>query len=159
MRRLLVAIVTLSLFAGLTLEPAAEALAAGRVPSGVRTIRVALTDPLKRGPGAHRPVYKTLTRASTVAAVVAATRALPVAKQHGVCPMIMRIGPDLTVSFRNAAGTTVAQAQVEVAIGSSGQSGSTPCFPIRLVSSGKLTDLLGNSWVRMIGRLIGVTIS
>ena len=155
MRRLLPAIVTIALVLG----PAAPAFAANHLPSGVKKISVTLTFPLKTVSGSENTVRRTLTKAATVAEVVSATNALPTAAVRGVCPMLEVLGPELTVVFRNSSGTALATAQVQVVQGSRGESGSTRCFPIRLISSGKDTDLLGNGWVRLIGRLIGKSIS
>ena len=164
MRRLLPAIVTLGLLLGL----AAPAMASNRVPKGITKINVTLTFP-SRKPGpqpnnakaltAQKPVRRTLTAAATVTQVVKATDALTVAVRHGVCPMIMRLGPELTVVFRNASGTAVATAVVEVTTGNHGTDGSTACFPIHYVSGSKSAPLLGNSGIRMMGKLIGTAIS
>jgi hypothetical protein len=155
MRRLLPAIV----ISGVLLIFAAPALAGNRLPSGITKVNVTISFPLRTVSGYRKAVHVTLTRSSTVAKVVNATAALPVAKARGVCPMIMRLGPELTVVFRNASGTEVAAAEVAVVQGSKGQSGSSACFPIRLTSSGKTANLLGNSWVRMMGKLAGTAIS
>ena len=158
MRRLLAAIVTCGLLS-VALAAAAPALAAGRLPGGIARISVTISSPLKTGSGSRKPVHVTLSRAATVAMVVKATNALRVARVHGACPMFMRVGPELSVVFRNSKGTELAAAWVAVTQGSRGDSGSSFCFPIRLVSSGRTTDLLGNGWVRMIGRLAGTAIS
>lgn len=155
MRRLLVAIVT----GALLFLMAAPALASNRVPHGVTKVEIAVNFPLRTVSGYHKPVHVTLTKAAAVAEVVNATDALPVAKMRGVCPMIMRIGPELTVSFRNASGAEIGVAAVAVAQGSKGESGSSPCFPIRFTSAGKTSDLLGNHWVRLMGKLAGTAIS
>lgn len=159
MRRLLAAFVTVGLALCLSLGLAAPALAGGRLPAGITSVGVTLSFPLKSGTGSHRPVHRTFTRAATVSEIVGATDTLRTAPGHVVCPMFVRVGPVLAVVFRNRAGRAVAQAQVQVVQGSRGQSGSSPCFPIRLVGSGREANLLGNSWVRMMGRLIGVRIS
>ena len=161
MRRLLALLVA----AGLLLAPAGLALArdsrtATRVPRGVTRINISITFPLTTGSNRHRPAHVTLTRAATVAEVVAATDALPPAKTRGImCPMYMRIGPVLTVVFRNSGGSEVADATVDVTQGSKGDSGSSACFPIRFSSSGNSASLLGNSWVRLMGKLAGSAIS
>lgn len=159
MRRLLAAFVTAGLALCLSLGPAAPALADSRLPAGIASISVTLSFPLTSGSGSHKPVHKKLTRAATVSEVVGATNKLRVAPGHVVCPMFVRVGPVLAVVFRNSAGRALARAQVQVVQGSRGQSGSSACFPIRLVRSGREANLLGNSWVRMMGRLIGVRIS
>lgn len=138
---------------------AAPALAGGRLPSGITKISVTISFPLRTGSGYRKTVHVALTRPPTVAEVVKATAALPVANARGVCPMFMRLGPELTVVFRNASGTEVAAAEVAVIQGSKGESGSSACFPIRLTTAGKSSDLLGNSWVRMMGKLAGTAIS
>ncbi|HWD69241.1 MAG TPA: hypothetical protein VG293_03540 [Solirubrobacteraceae bacterium] len=160
MRRLLAAIVTSVLLpTAVAWAAAAPASAASRLPRAVAKVSIAISFPLKTVSGYHKPVHRTLTRASTVAEIVSATDALPVAKLRGMCPMIMRIGPELTVVFRNASGTQVATAEVAVTQGSKGDSGSSACFPIRFTSSGQTSDLLGNGWVRMMGRLTRTAIS
>jgi hypothetical protein len=73
--------------------------------------------------------------------------------------MIMRLGPDLTVVFRNSSGTALAEVSVQVADGTKGDSGSSACFPIRFISGGKSQSLVGNSFVRMMGRMLGTAIS
>jgi hypothetical protein len=154
MRRLLAPIVV----AGLMLGLAAPAFAAGRVPSGVTRISVTLTatPTISNTPS---PKHRNFTKAKSVTQIVNATNALPVAKIRGACPMIMRLGPDLTVVFRNSSGTAVAEVTVQVVDGTKGDSGSSACFPIRFSSAGKGEALLGNSFVRMIGRLLGTAIS
>lgn len=154
MRRLLAPIVCL----GLMLVLAAPAYAAGRVPSGVTRVSVTLTfEPTSSN--TRSPERRTFTRASSVTQIVKATDALQTAKVRGMCPMIMRIGPELTVVFRNASGTALAEETVQVVDGTKGDSGSSACFPIRFTSAGKGQSLLGNSFVRMMGRLLGTAIS
>lgn len=157
MRRLLAAVVTAGLIVGLAAP--ALALASDRVPHGVTRISVTLTFPLATPSGSHRAGHRTLARAATIAEVVRATDALPVAHLHIMCPMIVRLGPVLTVIFRNARGSAVAEAQVQVVPGSHGDSGSSPCFPIRFTRGHTDAALVGNRWVRMMGRLIGTAIS
>ena len=154
MRRLLPAIVTV----GLLLGPAAPAFAANRVPKGVIKVSVALTFVLKL-PTNQKPVYRTFARIRTVAEIIHATDALRPVRSRGVCPMIIALGPQLRVTFRNASGAAIAWAQVQVRQGNRGSSGSSPCFPIRYSSAGTNSALLGNSWVRLMGRLIGTAIS
>ena len=133
---------------------------AGRVPSGVTKVSIAISFPLTTPSGQrHKPVHVSLTRSATVAEAVAATNALPLAKMRGMCPMYMRIGPVLTVVFRNSGGSQLATATVDVTQGSKGDSGASACFPIRYVSSGSSSSLTGNSWVRLMGRLAGTAIS
>jgi hypothetical protein len=157
MRRLLAAIVTIGVLAWLAVP--ATALASDRVPRGVTRISATLTFPLATPSGGHRTVHRTLTRAATVAEVVSATDALPVTHRHIMCPMIVRLGPVLTVIFRNARGSAVAEAQVQVVQGAHGDSGASPCFPIRFTRGRTDAALVGNGWVRMMGRLIGTAIS
>jgi hypothetical protein len=104
-------------------------------------------------------MHRAVTRAATVAAVVRATDALSAPRIVGACPMIMVLGPELTVVYRNSRGTALAQAQVQVRAGSRGDSGSSVCFPIHFTSAGRSQSLVGNSFVRMIGRLLGANIS
>jgi hypothetical protein len=133
----------------------ALALSTKRVPSAVTRISVALTFPLK----SRGPEHRTLTKASTVAEVARATDALQTAEIGGVCPMIVRLGPVLTAVYRNSRGTAVARAEVQVVQGTRGESGSSPCFPIRFTRGTENTALVGNGWVRMMGHLIGTAIS
>jgi hypothetical protein len=130
-----------------------------RVPGGVVRIEITIGFPAKGAPGYRRPVHRTLTRRAVVAEVVSATDALPAARPHGACPMIMRLGPELSVVFSNASGMQLAVASVDVAYGSRSDSGASFCFPIRFMGAGRSADLLGNSWVRLMGRLAGTTIS
>jgi hypothetical protein len=153
MRWLLAPILSLALMLGL----AGPAFAANRVPSGVTRVSVTLT--FTPTSGTRKPELRTYTKAKTVAGIVNATDALALAKIHGVCPMIMRLGPDLTVVFRNSSGTELAEETVQVVDGTKGDSGSSACFPIRFTSAGKGQSLLGNSFVRMMGRLLGTPIS
>ena len=159
MRRLLAAIVTLGALVALAVQAPALAASANRVPKGVTRISATVTYPLKTGPGSHKPVHRTLTRVASVAQVVKATDALPVAHVVGACPMLMVLGPELTVIYTNSKGATLAQVRVQVVAGNRGDSGSTVCSPIRFVSGRRSASLLGNSWVRMIGKLIGADIS
>lgn len=154
MRRLLAPVLCLGLLLGL----AAPAFAAGRVPSGVKRISVTLTsEPTssKVRPAEHR----TFTKAASVTAIVKATDALQTAKLRGACPMIMRLGPDLTVVFRNASGSAVAEETVQVVDGTKGDSGSSACFPIHFTSGGQGQSLVGNAFIRMMGRMLGTAIS
>ena len=137
---------------------AAPAFAANRVPRGVTRVSVTLTFAPQTS-GSHKPEQRTYTKAKTVDNVVNATDALALAKIRGVCPMIMRLGPDLTVVFKNSSGTELASETVQVVDGTKGDSGSSACFPIRFSSAGKGESLLGNSFVRMMGRLLGTAIS
>ncbi len=154
MRRLLVAIVTTGLLLGL----ASPAFAGGRVPAGVKRISVALTFPLE-GNGTYKAVHRTLTKTTAVRKVVGALDALRAATVHGVCPMFMRLGPELTVIYRGSSGQMLAETKVLVALGSTGGSGSSYCFPITFTGGGQSQRLVGNSYVRMIGRMIGTPIS
>lgn len=137
---------------------AAPALAAARVPGGVTRVSVTLTF-APSSSGTRSPEHRTFTKASSVAQVVNATDALQTAKLRGMCPMIMRLGPELTVIFRNSSGTALAEETVQVVDGTKGDSASSACFPIRFTSAGKGQSLLGNSFVRMMGRLLGTAIS
>jgi len=155
MRRLLATVAATALF----LSPAAPAWAAGRVPAGVTSVSIAIGFPQKGAPGYRTPVHRSLTRHAAVAEVVQATDALPVARRHVMCPMIMRLGPLLSVTFRSSSGAQLAVATVNVAYGSRGDSGASFCFPIHFVSTSGSAALLGNGWVRLMGRLAGTTIS
>lgn len=155
MRRLLPAIVTVGLLLGF----AAAAMATSRVPKGITKVNVTLTIPAS-GSTTRGTQHKTITKAASVAAIVSATDGLqPPSTKHIMCPMIMRLGPALTVIFRNAKGVEVAEATAQVTLGSKGDDGTSPCFPIRLVMGGKSSALLGNGWIRMMGRMIGTAIS
>jgi hypothetical protein len=152
-RPLLAPILGFALMLGL----AAPAFAANRVPSGVTRVSVTLT--FAPTSGARKPESRTYTKAKTVASVVDATDALASVKVRGECPMIMRLGPNLTVVFRSSNGKELAEETVQVVAGTKGDSGSSDCFPIRFTSAGKGQSLLGNSFVRMMGRLLGTAIS
>jgi hypothetical protein len=157
MRRLLIVVVTLAVTLGIT----APALASNRVPGGVKRIAVILTYP-PRVDGSRRPIRRTLTRLATVRRVIRAVDALQGAQLRGVCPMIMILGPKLTVVFKGggtAGYPTLAEAEVDVMLGTHGSSGSTACFPIHFSSRGLQTALVGNSFVRLMGGLIGTPIS
>jgi hypothetical protein len=154
MRRLLPAIVAL----GLCLALAASAFASGRVPNGVKRINVTLTFPLAVK-GSKPAVHRTLTRAATVQKVVGAADALRTAKVIGVCPMFVRLADELTVVFKGSSGQTLAETRVQVEQGSRGTSGSSPCFPVQFVAGNQNLRLVGNGYVRLLGRLIGTAIS
>jgi len=110
--------------------------------------------------GSRPPVHRTLTKRTTVQRVIRAVNGLQPAKQRIMCPMIMILGPILTVVFKaGPAGPALAQAQVQVRTGTQGDSGASSCFPIRLTARGVQTPLIGNSFVRLMGGLIGVQIS
>lgn len=155
MRRLLILVVTLALALGV----AAPAMASNRVPSKVKRIAVTLTFP-GGVDGSRPPVRRTLTKRTTVQRVIRAVNGLQPAKQRIVCPMVMILGPVLTIVFRaGPAGPALAQAQVQVRTGTQGDSGSSSCFPIRFSAHGVQTPLIGNSFVRLMGGLIGTPIS
>ena len=137
---------------------AAPAIAADRVPSGVTRVSVTLTF-TPASSNTRSPEQRTFTKAASVAQTVNATDALQTAKIRGMCPMIMRLGPELTVVFRNSSGTALAEETVQVVDGTKGDSGSSACFPIRFASAGKGQSLLGTSFVRMMGRMLGTAIS
>jgi hypothetical protein len=105
------------------------------------------------------PARKTFTKASSVAQIVDATDALKTATIRGACPMIMRVGPTLTVVFRNSKGTALAEETVQVVNGSRGDSGSSACFPIHYTSGGQGWSLVGNGFIRTVGRMLGTPIS
>lgn len=158
MRRLLIVVVTLALALGV----AATAVASNRVPANVTRIAVTLTFPGGID-GSRPPVRRTLTKRTTVQRVIKAVNGLQPAKQRIMCPMIMVLGPILTVVFkaggRAGPNPVLAQAQVQVRTGTQGDSGSSSCFPIRLTARGVQTPLIGNSFVRLMGGLIGTRIS
>lgn len=158
MRRLLAPVVCVALMLAVALAAPGLALGAGRVPSGVTRVSVTLTF-APTSSNARGPEHRTFTKASSVAQVVDATDALPTAKLRGMCPMIMRLGPQLTVVFRNSSGAALAEETVQVVDGTKGDSGSSACFPIRFTSAGKGQSLLGNGFVRMMGRMLGTAIS
>jgi hypothetical protein len=155
MRRLLIVVVTLALALGV----AATAVASNRIPGNVRRIVVTLTFP--GGVDGSRPtVRRTLTKRTTVQRVIRSVNGLQPAKQTIMCPMIMILGPILTVVFKaGPAGPALAQAQVQVRTGTHGDSGASSCWPIRLTARGVQTPLIGNSFVRLMGGLIGTPIS
>ena len=120
-------------------------------------IVVALTFPTAMQ-GAGRPIHRTFTHPSKVSAVVNAADMLNAAPLHAMCPMFLRVGPQLTVVFRHGA-TVLAELAVAVTLGTHGYSGASACFPIHFTSRGHNQALVGNSFVRKIGSLIGTAIS
>jgi hypothetical protein len=140
------------------LAVAAPAFAAGRVPSGVKRVSVTLTaNPTTSSTSSA--AQRSFTKAASVAQIVRATDALPLAKARGMCPMLMRLGPQLTLVFSNAKGKAVAQLTVQVEDGTKGDSGSSNCFPIHFMSGDQGASLVGNGFVRMMGRMLGTPIS
>ena len=154
MRRLLPAIAAL----GLILALAAPAFASDRVPTGVKRISVALTFPPTVTPS-KKAVNRTLTKMSTIHEVVGAVDVLRTAKVVGACPMFLRASPELTVVFKGSSGQTLAETRVQVEQGSHGTSGTSFCFPIQFTAGSANQRLVGNSYVRLIGRLVGTPIS
>jgi hypothetical protein len=149
---------TLSILVALALVTAGTAQAAP-VPTSAKVVDVTLT---YAPPVTKKPVHRAFTGHNQVSAVVEAIDALPPARSRGVmCPMILMLGPTLTVVFRaGPAGPALAEARVHVALGTHGSSGSSVCSPISYwIRDRQQTPLLGNSFVRMVGRLIGVKIS
>lgn len=142
--------------------PAGLALAgpapARRVPSGVRHVSVILTFPPRVGGASRLPVRRLFRGAARVRELVDAADALKPARRRGLCPDYLRLGPELTVAFRGRR-SVLATAQVGVASGSRGSSGSSACFPIHFSSRGRVQALVGNGFVRLVGRLIGTAIS
>ena len=114
-----------------------------------------MTLPLK----SSKPVHRTLTKSATVQKVVGAADILHAARVVGACPMFIRVGPELTVVFKGASGKTLAQTRVAVVQGSRGTSGTSACFPIQFTAGSQNLRLVGNSYVRLLGRLIGTKIS
>ena len=162
-RRLLVGVVTILTVAVLWAAGSMPARASGtaRVPVGVRQIVVTLSF-LPSGDGHHRSRERTLTRRASVREVVQAADRLTPAVIRGACPLFMRLGPDLTVVFRGGRRDrlTLAQARVQVVLGRHGDSGASACFPIYFTAGrGGEEPLVGNGFVRLVGRLIGQAIS
>jgi hypothetical protein len=155
MRRLLIVIAVLTS----ALALAAPALASNRVPSNVKQVAVTLTFPPAQN--TKKPVHRTLTSPATVKRLITAVDALKAAQTRRVmCPMIEVLGPKLTVVFRaTRTGPALAEAQVDVSLGSHGSSGSSLCFPIHFSAGTTQTALIGNSFVRLVGGLIGTPIS
>ena len=114
-------------------------------------------------------MHKTLTKAATVHKVVNAADVLQTAQVVKMCPMavplgsrsarlspmFMRLGPELTVVFKGSSGQTLAQTKVQVEQGSRGTSAASFCFPIQFTAGSQNQRLVGNSFVRLFGRLIG----
>ena len=161
MRRLLVTIVTISAAATLLCSRGnAVAAASGRVPPGVNRIVVSLT--FLPGHDGHSGSFeRTLARRAAVRRVVQAADRLKPAVIRGACPQLMRLGPELSIVFRGGRRDQVvlAQARVQIALGTHGDSGASACFPIGFSSGRTHEPLVGNSFVRLIGRLIGRAIS
>ena len=154
MRRLLPAIAAL----GLILALAAPAFASDRIPTGVKKVDVTLTFPPTAG-GSKKTVRRTMTKAATLQKLVDAVDVLRTAKTVAVCPMFIRLSPVLTVVFEGSSGQTLAETRVQVEQGSHGTSGSSFCFPIQFTAGSANQRLVGNSYVRLVGRLIGTPIS
>lgn len=95
-------------------------------------------------------------------AVVRGLDALRPARVHGMCPRYIRLGPSLSVVLRSGTGSVhpaLAAARVAVALGTHGASGSSACFPIHFSSRRHSEALIGNGFVRLVGRLVGTSIS
>jgi hypothetical protein len=156
MRRLLIVIALVAF----SLDLAVPAMASNRVPAGVRVADVTISFPPRVD--TRRPVRRVLTSTAAVSKLVNAIDALPTPKTRGImCPMVVILGPELTVVFRaGPAGPALAETQVAVSTGTHGDSGSNVCSPIRFSARGKSAGpLVGNSYVRLVGRLSGVAIS
>jgi hypothetical protein len=69
------------------------------------------------------------------------------------------VSPELTVVFKSSSGRTLAETRVAVVQGSRGTSGTSACFPIQFTAGSQNQRLVGNSYVRLIGRLVGTPIS
>ena len=136
----------------------ASAAQTPRVPSGTRLVDVTVTFPQTKP---HRPVRRAIKSPRAVAELIRAADALKIPPSGNfVCPMFMILEPSLTVTFRaGPAGPALAQAQLPVSLGTAGSSGSSRCFPIHFSSRGREQSLLGNSFVRLVGRTIGVQLS
>lgn len=109
-----------------------------------------------------RSVRRTFTRGMDLNELVASADSLQRAVMRGACPMIIRLGPTLTVTFRTGRKPpwkTAATLSVQVTLGSHGASGSSACFPIHFSARGVSQALVGNSFVRLVGRLINTPIS
>jgi hypothetical protein len=162
MRRLLVAVVAILTAGALLAAGSVPAWAGGsaRIPPGVRQIVVSLTF-LPGGHG-YESLTRRLDRGASVREVVQAADRLTPAVIRGACPQLMRLGPDLEVLFKGGRRDrlTLAQAHVQITLGDRGDSGASACFPIELsTAGGDERPLVGNSFVRLIGRLIGKAIS
>lgn len=164
MRRLLPAVIALALLPGLAMAAQSSARAprtSGRVPGGVTRVSVTLTFPPHAG-GTRRALHRTLTGARAVRAVVGGLDSLRPARVRGMCPQYLRLAPALSVVLRSGTGSVhpaLAEAQVAVSLGTHGASGSSACFPIHFSSRGHSEALIGNGFVRLIGRLVGTSIS
>ncbi len=136
----------------------ASAAQTARVPSGVKVVDVKITFPQTKP---RKPVSRSITSPHAVAELIRAADALKTPSPGNfVCPMFMILEPSLTVVFRaGPAGPTLAQAQLPVSLGTAGASGSSRCFPIHFSSRGREQSLLGNGFVRRVGRTIGVQLS
>ncbi len=161
MRRLLATIVTITFVAAILCSHGnAVAAASGRVPPGVGRIVVSLTF-LPGRDGHARSSEHTLDRRAAVRRVVQAADRLAPAVIRGACPQFMRLGPDLTVVFKGGRHdeAVLAQARVQITLGTHGDSGASACFPIAFSSGRTHAPLVGNGFVRLVGRLIGMAIS
>jgi hypothetical protein len=140
----------------------AGATASGRMPAGVRRAMVTVTFPPTPNAPTH-PIRRLITNAKKVHALIAAVNALKPATTHLMCPAIEVLGPVLTVVYRAGPGPAhpdIAQTKVKVTTGTHGSSGSSSCFPIAFsAGSTHSAALTSNSYVRLVGRLSGISIS
>lgn len=144
--------------AGIASAGIASAAQTPRVPSGAKLVDVTITFPQTEP---RKPVRRAITSPRAVAGLIRAADALKAPPPGNfVCPMFMILEPSLTVVFKaGRAGPALAQAQLPVSLGTAGSSGSSRCFPIHFSSRGREQSLLGNGFVRLVGRTIGVQLS
>lgn len=155
---------TLPILLALALVTAGSARArspAAALPRGIHAVAATLSFPAVPIYRARHTLHRTFTSGVAVRRLVALVDALEPISTHIVCPAIVFLGPELTLVFRaGPAGPALAETQVQVTTGSRGHSGQSPCFPIRIEVEGHaLTPRVSATFVRAVGRLMGVAIS
>ncbi len=134
------------------------------VPRTVRDVTILLK--IGTGPfGADHMrtrVYR-VWRAARVSQLVDSFNRLPIVQPGQViaCTLMLARGPQLTLRFQNrSGGPAIALATLRVTPGTRGGSGSGGCDPIHFWMHGSAqTSLTSQTFVKQIGRLIGVSIS
>jgi hypothetical protein len=135
----------------------------GPLPRGIHAVVATITFPKVPMYVSRHPIERTFTSAAKVTRLVSLVDGLRPASRRVVCPALVFLGPQLTLAFSAGAGPAhpiLAQARVQVVLGSHGHSGQSPCFPIRLEVGGRpLTPRVSSTFVRAVGQAMHVTIS
>lgn len=133
------------------------------LPGGIRAVSAKINFPDVGVYKSHKPIVHTFTSRTQVAELARMVDSLHPVSGHVVCPAMVILGPTLTLAFRaGRAGSSrvLAEAEVQVVLGSGGHSGDSPCYPIRFsVHGGAVRARLSATFVRAVGRLMGVKIS